>query len=124
MPNIKMAAQMFPEDLAVVLLNAPEKSCCQTLAHELIHTCPGCSNHGVCFHQYAAAMNAAYGYHIKTTNSCEEMGVKSPINNKDVKYILQCRQCGALIKRMRCSAVVADPSKYRCQCGGGLIRIK
>lgn len=110
-------------ELSSMLLTAPERSCRQTLAHELIHTCRGCDNHGALFCRYAELMNKTYGYHISRTNSLEEMGVDREVSEKNVHYILQCQRCKAEIKRSRCSSVVAHPSRYRCQCGGKLKRI-
>ena len=49
-------------ELSAMLLDAPELSCKQTIAHELIHTCPGCMNHGEKFRYYADIMNRKYGY--------------------------------------------------------------
>ena len=45
------------------------------LAHEILHTCKGCYNHGNMWKEYAAMMNSAYGYNIKRTSSNEEMGI-------------------------------------------------
>ena len=45
------------------------------LAHEVLHTCKGCYNHGDIWKKYAAMMNSAYGYNIKRTSSNEEMGI-------------------------------------------------
>ena len=47
----------------------------QTLAHEVLHTCPGCRNHGALWKEYAARMNGAYGYAISRTGTCEALGV-------------------------------------------------
>ncbi len=33
-------------ELSERLLEAEERACMQTLAHEVLHTCPGCRNHG------------------------------------------------------------------------------
>ena len=33
-------------ELSTRIVEGPEKSCRETLAHELLHTCPGCHNHG------------------------------------------------------------------------------
>ncbi len=110
-------------ELSSRLLDAPELSCRQTIAHELIHTCPGCDNHGTLFKKYAAVMNRKYGYNIRRTNSNEEMGLENTSNNAYYKYILECQKCGARIKRMKYSSVVADPSRYTCICGGKLKRI-
>lgn len=115
---------VYTIELSERLLDAPEQSCKQTLAHELIHTCKGCGNHGKLFAEYAARMNRYYGYHIKRTNSCEEMGIIQELPEKTVRYILLCEKCGVQIKRERYSGAVADPSRYRCRCGGTLKRIK
>ena len=115
---------VYTIELSERLCNAPEKSCKQTIAHELIHTCKGCDNHGNLFMQYADRMNRHYGYHIKSTNSCEEMGIPQEPAEKNVRYILLCRKCGIQIRRERYSAVVAYPSRYHCRCGGALERIK
>lgn len=54
----------FTIELSERMLEAPERSCRQTLAHEVLHTCPGCQNHQVRWKSYAARMNAAFGYAI------------------------------------------------------------
>ncbi len=115
---------VYTIELSAMLLTAPEHSCRQTLAHELIHTCEGCNNHGPLFRAYADRMNKAYGYAIRRTNTAEEMGVEKAGTEKTVHYILQCESCQAQIKRSRYSSVVAHPSRYRCVCGGRLRRIR
>lgn len=111
-------------ELSEILLYAPEQKCRQTIAHELIHTCKGCNNHGKLFLYYAAVMNKRYGYDIKRTHTPEEMGLAMEQTEKKVNYIVECQKCGAQIKRVRYSNVVADPSRYLCRCGGRLKRIK
>ena len=114
----------FVIELSSILIDAPEISCRQTIAHELIHTCPGCMDHGDGFRYYASKMNNAYGYNISRTNSAEEMGVQKTEIQKTAKYILKCSKCGAEIARSRYSNAIAMPSHYRCRCGGSLTRIK
>lgn len=114
----------FIIELSAIMLDAPEFSCRQTLAHELIHTCRGCYDHGATFKKYASIMNRLYGYDIKRTSSAEEMGVKLERREKTVNYIVQCQKCGAQIKREKYSSVIACPSRYTCTCGGRLKRIK
>lgn len=109
----------FVIELSSMLLDAPEKSCRQTIAHELIHTCPGCMDHGERFMYYASKMNDTYGYDIKRTNSIEEMGVKYD-RAEDAKFIITCRKCGKKFSRLRRSALTDHPSRYRCKCGGEL----
>ena len=115
---------IYTIELSSRLLTAPEISCRQTLAHELIHTCPGCGNHGPLFKKFAVIMNQKYGYNIRRTNSNEEMGLSAESETASFRYILECRSCGAQIKRMKYSSVVSHPSRYTCKCGGKLKRIK
>ncbi len=118
-----MKEEHFTIELSAVLLNAPEQACRQTLAHELIHTCRGCQNHGPLFQKYAAVMNRLYGYHIRTTNSMEEMGI-SDHTKQSAKYILQCLSCGKEYYYYRSGRAVEHPSSYRCRCGGRLTRTR
>ena len=116
---------LYKIELSAMLLTAPEKACCQTLAHELIHTCEGCGNHGALFKEYAERMNRAYGYQIKRTNTCEDLGLPAALEKPvSANYIIVCQSCGHQFQRVRYCAVVAHPSRYRCRCGGQLKRIK
>lgn len=110
----------FQIELSDRLLTAGERACRQTLAHELLHTCPGCQGHGPIWKAHAARMNAAYGYQIARTGSCEALGVpdKSP-----VRHLVVCEDCGMEFKRARASLLVQHPERYRCgRCGGKLKR--
>lgn len=109
----------FTIELSSRMLGAEEKAVMHTLAHEVLHTCWGCSNHGPRWKGYAARMNAAYGYEIARTDSCEKLGV--PDTSK-VRYVLVCPKCGARITRSRRSRLVDHPECYRCRCGGKLER--
>lgn len=96
-----------------------ELVCREVLAHEILHTCKGCQNHGSLWKLYALKMNQAYGYHISRTATAEELGLKT---GTPWKYILTCEKCGAEFGRYRLSALVRHPEKYRCRCGGRLKR--
>lgn len=109
----------FRIELSAVLLDAPEKSAKQTIAHELIHTCPGCFDHGSRFAEYAAVMNRRYGYSIKRTSSAEELGVC--VDTSAAKYIIKCADCANTITRMRKSRLLSQLDRCRCPvCGGRL----
>ena len=108
---------VYTIELSRRLLGASRQAVCQTLAHEALHTCRGCSNHGARWKDYAARMNAAYGYDITRTDSCEKLGVP---DTAKVRYVLVCTKCGARINRSRRSALVEHPERYRCRCGGTL----
>ena len=106
-------------ELAQRLLEAPERSCLQTLAHEVLHTCPGCRNHGPRWKGYAGRMNAAYGYEIARTGTCGQLGVE---DIRAVRHLVVCVNCGRQFPRTRLSPLVAHPERYRCACGGPLRR--
>lgn len=104
-------------EISARLLEAGEGVVVETLAHEVLHTCPGCRNHGARWKAYAAKMTAAYGYHIARTGTWEAVGLA---DEKPVNYLLVCRGCGLEIKRTRASKLVRHPERYRCRCGGTL----
>lgn len=67
------------------------------LTHELLHTLPGCMNHGKKWRGYASKVNQAYGYDI-TRVSPEPFPV--PID-KAYKYAIKCTSCGHTYYRHR-----------------------
>lgn len=107
-------------EVAGRVAKGPEESCMETLAHEVLHTCPGCRDHGKRWKDYAGRMNRAYGYHISRTATDEELGVEE----RPCKYLLRCERCGAEFKRYRASALTRHPERYRCRCGGRLERVE
>ena len=57
----------------------------ETLMHEIIHTCPGCMNHGPEWKKWADLVGKEYGYSITRTKSAEELGAydyKTPARRK------------------------------------------
>lgn len=90
------------------------------LAHEILHTCPGCYNHGKRWKAYASKLNVAYGYNIKTTTSYEEMGLHKPEKRIQYKYKIQCQKCGKTFYRQKRSKLITHIQNYRCTCGGQL----
>ncbi len=115
----------FYIELSSFMKDAPAHSVKQTIAHELLHTCNGCQNHGRLFKYYADVMNRAYGYDIKTTSTLEELGIeKNEGTSPTLNYALKCMSCGKIIARSRMSKIIQHPSHYRCTCGGKLKRIK
>ena len=94
-----------------------EDAVLQVLAHEALHTCRGCANHGARWKSYAAKMNAAYGYGISRTDKFEDLGLE---DDRPVRYWVVCAQCGRRTPRMKRSPLVEHPERYRCTCGGTL----
>lgn len=109
------------------IAKGPEKSLLQTLAHEVLHTCPGCQNHSTGWKKYAEAMNKAYGYKIQRTSTPKELGLSEEFHKqkkKDVRYILVCEGCGLRIERTRKSRLITHTELYRCRCGSKLDMIR
>ena len=65
-----------------------------TMLHELLHSVPGCMNHGDKWKMYAEKVNRAYGYDIKRCASYEEQGVSMP-EPSEYKYNVTCEHCNA-----------------------------
>lgn len=104
-------------EVARRVAEGPEGKCRETLAHELLHTCYGCRNHGKRWKSYAEKMNRAYGYAIARAATNEEMGVAA---SRPYRYLFRCDRCGAEFGRYRASAFTRHPERYRCKCGGRL----
>lgn len=107
-------------EVAKRVAEGPEEGCRETLAHEVLHTCRGCQNHGELWKEYARQMNLAYGYHISRVSTNEKMGVEE---ERGCKYLLRCKRCGAEFRRLRASRLIRFPERYRCRCGGALERM-
>ena len=107
--TIELSAQLARE--------GSEEAILQVLAHEVLHTCYGCSNHGRRWKGYAQRMNAAYGYHISRTDNFADLGIS---DDRPVRYYVVCQRCGRRIPRLKRSPLVDHPERYRCTCGGPL----
>lgn len=92
------------------------------IMHELLHTCPGCFNHGGEWKYRASIVNRKLGYHVNRTEDCEALeAVGVVIKKKSAKYALVCNECGHKYERQRWSNALANPSRFRCGiCHGSL----
>ena len=91
-----------------------------TIAHELIHTCYGCFNHGKRFKYYCDKINLL-GYNVTTTYKGKEV---TQIQN-EAKYRVMCENCKTKMYRMKKSKLITNPQLYRCsRCKGKLIVYK
>lgn len=112
-------AGSFRIEVARRVAEGPEAGCRETLAHEVLHTCYGCRNHGKRWKEYAARMNRAYGYTITRATTNEAMGVGE---SRPYRYLFRCERCGVEFGRYRASALTRHPERYRCKCGGKIMR--
>lgn len=82
-----------------------------TIMHELLHTVPGCMNHGSKWTQMAQKVNQKFPvYSISRTTSSEEKNVEKV----PYKYIVKCPKCNETWGRYRRSDLVNNPGRYRC----------
>lgn len=123
----KKGHDSYEIEISSRLLSCDSNAIKQTLAHEILHTCKNCGNHGELWKLYAEKLNGKYGYNIKRTGSWQQLGIEEKAPERkasEEKYLIICENCGAEIGRSRMSKVVKYPSKYRCRCGGKLKRVK
>lgn len=107
----------FIIEISSVILSCSEKEICGVIAHELIHTCEGCFNHGRMWKEYADRANREYDYNIRRLAELEDSDIKSEYAAKN-KYTIKCKKCGTVYERVRVCPLVKNPERYRCgKCG-------
>lgn len=119
-PVSPMQHPYFRIEICESVLDAGEQEIKNILAHELLHTCPGCYNHGKRWKAYAARINNIYGYNITATTTYERMGLNRPEKKPVYRYRIECSRCGKVFYRQKKSKVVSNIDRYRCTCGGKL----
>lgn len=123
----RIARNTFEIQIAESLLqdHVTDQAAKDTIAHELLHTVPGCLSHTGKWKQLADRVNRLLPqYQIKVKSSFEEKGLEDNRPVRECRYILKCQKCGREIHRQKKSMVVEHPEHYRCTCGGRLVRIK
>lgn len=91
------------------------------IAHELLHTCAGCFNHGKKWKEYGERTKSLLGYEIKRTMKVGESSMDLLREKENYRYTVVCKTCGQKFLRKRKCPLVEHPEKYRCgKCGGKL----
>lgn len=94
----------------------PEEIHC-TIMHEVIHSVPGCMNHGPKWKEIANKVNQYYSFlPISRTNSYNDwMGVVED----SYRYFAKCDNCGHIYKWIRASKYyyACKIGNARCKCG-------
>lgn len=89
----------------------------QTIAHEYLHTCDGCMNHGSKWKWYASRLDK-YGYHITRCTSAEDKGVSVASRAERSKYLLTCPVCGCTNRYIRetkaIRSILSGYDRYMC----------
>ncbi len=91
-----------------------------TLAHEVIHTCRECFDHGPLWRTYAGMMNKTYGYSITRTYERSDDDSCATEEEPSYNYVIRCTSCGKEYPRQKFTCVMKKINAYRCNCGGRL----
>ena len=118
--SCKKTAMGFQIEICEAVLDASVQDIKNIIAHELLHTCYGCYNHGKRWKAYAEKMNNMHGYNITTTTTYEKIGLERPERKPDYKYKIECTKCGKVFFRQKKSKLITNTKRYRCTCGGKL----
>lgn len=95
-----------------------------TVMHEVLHTSPGCMNHGKTWTSNANYVNKKYGYKV---SRCFDVTANAGVKNsylKSSKYIYKCDKCGNKVGFNRKCKFTKFTHRYSCGlCGGKFKRI-
>lgn len=95
----------------------------ETILHEMIHTLPGCFNHGSTFKKYCVCLNKKYGYSLQRTTGVSEYGIEVEHVKRKPKYLITCPHCGKQYHYTR--KPVYDIHTYSCgRCGFSKLEIE
>lgn len=101
--TIEVCERLLQDDI-------PLKSVKDIIAHEILHTCKNCFNHGKLWKEKAEILKAKKGYHVERTTKNMDLGNYKP----QYKYSIRCRNCGNVFYRRRQSDIIKNPQKHQC----------
>ena len=106
---IEISSRLLEDDRITV------KACKETIIHEILHSCRGCSKHTGKWLEYARRMNDLYGYDIKRVTTGEEKGVENYVPKEEpVKFRYVCKTCGQIIEKKRVCKFTKRYKSYIC----------
>lgn len=95
-----------------------------TMCHELLHTVDGCFGHRGKWKELADLVNESIpGYDVHRVSRPEDKGIITENKPLSYKYAVVCSGCGKQILRKKASALVKQPTKYRCGICGVRFRV-
>lgn len=119
--NKGIGRHYFEIEISARLAEVEDQKIKEVIAHELLHTCRGCQNHGQQWKSHAQRANQKLGYNITTTTRYEYFDLSKPKMSEINKYKIVCQNCGTTTYRKRQCKLVKYPQNYRCiKCGGTL----
>jgi len=115
-------------NISAILLDerVPIEALQNTIIHEILHTCPGCQNHGPNWKRRADKVKRELGYNIKRCDSNADKGVSNSVvaEYHKPKYIVKCTGCGREVGHQRMCDIVKYPGFWCCGvCGSRFERI-
>lgn len=123
----KGAHRRFPEGydfliaLSVFTLGNSYRSIENTLVHELLHTCPGCLNHGPQWKAHAEVVRKRLHLDIKRVHGdktpSDIANLRAGRKKSPFRYMVYCPNCGASWKYRKAGRVVRYADKCTCACG-------
>lgn len=111
----RLRAGRYSIELSAHTLRGGEGAVRRVLAHEVLHTCPGCADHGAQWKRWAAVLGGRLGCDLRRTDTFAALGIE---DDRPVRYVAVCTRCGARLTRMKRSPLIEHPERYRCRCGG------
>lgn len=108
-------------EISKVLLRAEAGTIKEIIAHEVLHTCPGCMNHGLAWKKHCNVMEHSLGYRLERTSSYDKLGLEDQRSPKRYRFVVECDRCGQKMYRQRKSPLTEATNRYRCRCGGKLV---
>ncbi len=116
-----LCAPTYTIEISKHALDCSEDDIKRIIAHELLHTCPGCFDHGKKWQTYGALVEKQLGYEIRRTIDYKEIGIPEPGGMEKINYVIKCKNCGQEYRRKRMCPLIKNPEKYRCgKCGESL----
>lgn len=93
----------------------PNAPLVETIIHELLHTIPGCFNHGKKWQEIASIINQHTGLHISRTSIIEDKGlVVFSLPDRAPLYRVTCPTCGRSVEYKRAAKVILYPERFIC----------
>lgn len=89
-----------------------------TIAHEFIHTCDGCMNHGKLWKKYGDMVSDLYD--INRCDTMESKGINEEVAKQlykqicDYKYVVICDTCGYTWKYKRFTKTLRNIKNCKC----------
>lgn len=111
-------------EFAEALMKCDSNKAKTVVVHELLHTCPGCFNHGKKWKEYAQIIRNKMEISVNRTESYEALGLVKPETKEKIKYIVKCSGCGMEFPRRRMCKLVKTPERYRCGKCGNMLYLK